>query len=106
MARIVERIDGVMKTLKIKGYEAYTNSDLTEGRGRPVHIAYFTHEEDAKKATRGRGVMGTDAHYQAVNKTINVYDSYAEYTSTCDEQLRKAVLSKLTKDEKRVLGLL
>lgn len=43
-------------------WEAYTNSDQTEGRGHDVTIAFFTHRKDAVKAARCTGLMGTDGN--------------------------------------------
>ncbi len=47
-----------------------TNSDLTEGRGHPVEIAYCEVEATANRLAKGRGVMGSNAD---VRNAIAVY---------------------------------
>ena len=49
-----------------------TNSDLTEGRGHPVEIAYCEAETTAKRLAKGRGVMGSNAE---VRNAIAVYSN-------------------------------
>lgn len=39
-------------------YEATQNSDLTEGKGGMVTIAFFDNLEEAVNCVKGRGVMG------------------------------------------------
>lgn len=97
-----------MKIMVLTGYfEAYTNSDLTEGRGGDVHIGYFRYEDDAKKAVKGRGVWGTDASVRMVqDKTIRVFESYEEFTTVQTSDLKTKALNKLTVEEKKALGLL
>lgn len=94
-----------MTTTYIKAYEAYTNSDLTEGKGIDVHIGYFTNEIDAIKAAKGKGVMGLEAYTRYVDKTINIFDNLSEYYSTIDTKIMENIKSKLNSEEKRVLGL-
>lgn len=95
-----------MKRLIISGYEAYTNSDLTEGRGRDVHIGYFVHESDARKAVKKKGVMGTDADTRKVDKEILLFETYEEFETIKTNDLRKKALNKLSYDEKKALGLI
>lgn len=42
----------------------YQNTDLTEGRGHQVPIAYCEKEATAKRLAKGKGVMGSNADYQ------------------------------------------
>lgn len=42
-------------------FTVITNTDLTEGRGYGVRIAYCVSESTAKRLAVGRGVMGCDA---------------------------------------------
>lgn len=52
-----------------KIYLVTTNSDLTEGRGRPVVIAYCSTLATAKRLAKKKGVMGSDAcvgHYDVL----------------------------------------
>lgn len=72
-----------MKVFEMKNvYEAYTNSDLNEGRGHDVTIAYFVNEGDAEMASRGKGVFGSDAHVRSVDLKTVVYESLEEYAGT------------------------
>ena len=87
-------------------YEAYTNSDLTEGRGHTVHIGYFTRETDALRAVRRKGVMGTDANVRKLSTLeLKVYEHLAEYEAEVVLDLRKKALAKLTAAERTLLGL-
>jgi hypothetical protein len=86
-------------------FEAYTNSDLTEGRGHKVSIGFFTHQSDAVQAAKKRGVWGSDASVEKATVKIRIYESFDEYKNATDENIREKALSKLTDDEKRVLGL-
>ncbi len=54
---------------------------FTDGADKPdhKHIGYFTKEEDAKKAAKGRGILRDDAWIKEV--TIKVYESWMEYHS-------------------------
>ena len=86
-------------------FEAYTNSDLTEGRGQHVSIGHFVHESDAKRATLGRGVMGTDADVRTVDLHVCVYDTFAEFEKEQHQSTRDRALAKLSLEERRALGL-
>jgi len=44
-------------------YVVWTNTDLTEGRGRQVPIAYAESVSTAARLAKKRGVMGSDADY-------------------------------------------
>lgn len=50
--------DGKQKNVFI----AWTNSDLTEGRGHPVLIAVCETEATAARLTKNKGVMGSDGY--------------------------------------------
>ena len=50
------------KELKTKSiFIVWTNTDLTEGRGYQVPIAYCEKEATARRLAKKKGVMGTDA---------------------------------------------
>lgn len=51
-------------------YLVVSNSDLTEGRGRPVTIAYCATLATAKRVAKKRGVMGSDADVKAYEFTV------------------------------------
>lgn len=79
-----------MKKLELNNvYEAYTNSDLTEGRGHKVTIGYFVNKIDAEKAAVGKGVMGYNAHVTPANVKFVVFESYEEYEAEHMENVRK-----------------
>lgn len=50
-----------MKTV----YAVVSNSDLTEGRGRPVTIAFCATPATAKRLAKKKGVAGSDAEVRA-----------------------------------------
>jgi hypothetical protein len=52
----------VMETKPI--YVVWTNTDLTEGRGHQIPIAYAESESTAARLAKKRGVMGSDADYR------------------------------------------
>lgn len=70
--------------MTIKVWEAYTNSDTTEGRGVDVHIGYFTTELDAKQAVKGRGTMGCDGWVR--QKELKIFDTFEDYKNK-DKQM-------------------
>lgn len=102
-----------------KLYAVVSNSDLTEGRGRPVFIAYCKAEATAKRLAKGKGVMGTDADIRMIELVpssmfsvplIPVSVINIEYPTKEDEAeqlrrdkfeacLQKAVEAGLTHDE-------
>ncbi|UVO19564.1 hypothetical protein [Stutzerimonas stutzeri] len=51
-----------METKQI--YVVWTNTDLTEGRGHQVPIAYAESASTAARLAKKRGVMGSDADYR------------------------------------------
>ena len=85
-------------------WEAFTNSDLTEGRGFDVTIAFFSKREDAVRAAHKRGPMGVDADVREVRRPI-VFDSYAAFEKQLTVDARQRALSKLTAEDRRILGL-
>lgn len=94
-----------MKTFHLNCYEAYTNSDLTEGRGVAVHIGYFTDEDAAIRAAEHKGPMGTSAWVRQVDKVIKVFEDFGEFEKEQRNEARARGLSKLTQEEREALGL-
>mgnify|MGYP001608216827 FL=1 len=105
-------------------YEVYTNSDLTEGRGREVHVAYCVSIITARRLSRKIGVQGTDGYIREietrpfVNKTTNELEIYikpnllsmsrediAEYEKYARRQLVLEKLDKagITQEEIKIL---
>ena len=95
-----------MKKFEITGvYEATGDSDLTEGRGPPRHIGYFTHEADARQVVKGEGAMGSTGYVKRMDLRIEVYESLAEFEAGRQRSIREQALAKLTKEERKALGL-
>ena len=87
-------------------WEAYTDTDLVEGRGSKVVLGYFTKQLDAKEAAKGEGVMGTDAHVTKIKTpSFMIFESIEEYRQNTRKELRKIALAKLSYEEKVALGL-
>ena len=74
----------------------------TDGMDRSI-IGTFTSEADAKKAAAGRGVMGHGDG--TVQEGPIVYESFKEFVKKNPAALRERALAKLTKEERRLLGL-
>jgi hypothetical protein len=90
---------------KIKVFETTINSDMTEGRGLMKHLAFFKNEEDAELAGKPHKVMGVGVGHEVVQRELIIFDSYSEYLSQEDIKLYEGIMRKLSKEEKRVLGL-
>ena len=83
-------------------YEAMENADATEGRGPMVRIAVFKKEADAKRAAKGRGVMGYgDGEVQ----TLQIHDTFDDWGRSKVIDARESGLKKLTPEEREALGL-
>lgn len=101
----------------IEMYSVNTNSDSTEGRGYPIPVAFFKSKDDARKVVRDERwarwcVMGYHNADQAEQcdisrQTINLYDSAESFWERHDEDNKRAkALTKLTDEEKKLLGLI
>ncbi len=89
-------------------YAVTTNTDLTEGRGSSVHLAYFVRRSDAERYAVGKGVMGTPATVTAATlpPLPRVYETWEEYEEVNRESVRARALAKLSKEERDALGLI
>lgn len=74
----------------------------TDGMDRSI-IGTFTSEADAKKAAAGRGTMGHGDG--TVQEGPVVYESFKEFVKKNPKAIREKALSKLTKEEKKILGI-
>lgn len=110
---------------EVHGYHVSTNSDLTEGRGGTIPIGVFEDHAEAVAAAEGKGVMGTPAYVdrsRALQILIPIgsdgtegqitvlhqnvpYYFKGRYDKMQQENARKKALSKLTKEERTLLGL-
>ena len=106
-------------------YEVGTNSDLDEGRGRYVRVAVCPSYNQALAIAKGRGVMGSDAEvketrllrlkfnhmgHQEDQYLMSVFDINRLEGMVPGEVLREITvrqraLSKLTPEERKVLGI-
>jgi len=86
-----------MKSISIKAFAVYTNSDLNAGGGREFVKARFTKEEDAIKAGYKGYVQGLNCPVKEETVTVEVFESYEEYNNP---KITKAVQDKkLTREE-------
>jgi hypothetical protein len=79
-----------------KLYVVFTNTDLTEGRGIQVPVAWSRNKYTAQRLAKGQGVMGSNAEV----KSVDTYDVlgvqyiplacvHVKYPSKQDEDLQK-----------------
>ena len=95
-----------MEVYNIKSFEVWTNTDLTEGRGRQKLIGRFAFEDAAIEFAKNKGVMGTPADVIWNEEVITVYDSFEEIQQQKKKDLMKSIRSKLTREEREILGLI
>lgn len=99
-----------MKTVTL--YPCMGHTERQEGRGAMREVCYASTKSVAD-AIMGHplfydkwGVMGGDNCGTSSAKAMTVYDSLEEYIeAVSDETIRRRALSKLSQDERRVLGL-
>lgn len=95
-----------MKTHKFSYYEVSydPNVDLG-GSHRNVVIGKFTKSADAEKFAEGKGAYGSNADVKYVTKSITIFESYEEAIGSVQDAKKQAALSKLTKEERKLLNL-
>ncbi len=98
-----------IKTLTV--YMVTTNSDLLEGRGRTITLGYYLNQSDAVIASLGKGVMGSNAEIEAIEKTCVLFDNKIHIIGDQVQEKysptpREIALAKLTDTDKRALNLL
>lgn len=67
-------------------------------------VAYFYKKEDAEKLVKKSNVPGSMSSCHIAPETI-IYESYEDYLENNPEAIKQRALTKLTEEEKRVLGL-
>jgi len=101
-----------MRLYKVKGH-----TDTTEGRGPLYTVGYFTDPDLAERASKDKGVMGSDGIVEPVVATVAAFQAdngevmhgiikefvQVEYEDPAD--VRKRALDKLTPKERKALGL-
>lgn len=90
-----------MITFKQKVYTAVGDSENSS-----YVIGYFLRERDATQASVGKGWYGGDARIRPEVLNIQIFESYKEFEDSLVENKKQAALSKLTEEEKKLLGLL
>jgi hypothetical protein len=90
-----------MKTYNVQ----FTANEVTETDGYTNnHVAYFVNYEDAMKcAALQKGYR--DVKTVTISKLWNVYESFDEYDPKLKEQKREELISRLTLEERKLLGL-
>ncbi len=92
-------------------YKVEFNSDSTEGRGRAFYEWYID-EDTAKRVAKGQYVMGTDCPVHRVAETVVIVGDKVwllgapvGITWEDPQALRAKALSKLTPEERKILGV-
>lgn len=92
----------------MKIYLTKRNSDLTEGRGPMVNDLAFMHKEDAAAYIDHRpGVMGRRIKWSEENYGDWIIEEIEvrEYPYNEQHEAKLKILAKLTKEERKILGL-
>jgi len=103
-----------MKTYTLWAVQA--NEDTCEGRGRNRDILYTSDQATGLQIVKDPtfykqyGVQGCipykNGMNDVVNKIFNVFESFEEYQRSVDTEIKiQKALSKLTDEEKKLLGL-
>ena len=90
----------------------FKNADMTEGRGPMIPDLCFTTKQladeyiDLQPGCMGRrGKWSTESYGDWQVKPVQVFDSLSSANAVLAEALRAAALKKLSRDERRALGL-
>ena len=95
-------------------YRVISNSDLNEGRGVHITVGIYTTHNEAYKAAKGAGVMGSNAEVSSETSLVFRDDLTGELFLLGDQiltehvdinKIRERALAKLTAEEKEALGL-
>ena len=94
-------------------FAVVTNSDLTEGRGRPVTIGLAYNKFTAQRMAEKKGVMGSNAEVRPLRllindgkKYINIDSLSVEWPSEKDKELQNKELERIAIIERaKTLGL-
>lgn len=87
----------------IKYTEVYDDYSVDGRGGRDEIIGRFFSEQTAKKYAKGRGNYGNDA--QTRNQVFTICDSIEEMELEHKAEANVKALSKLTLEERQLLGL-
>lgn len=94
-----------MKTFIVDGvYEVQGYRD--EMGGGAWLVGYFLNHNDAEAAAVGQGAWGASGSIIGPKRLeVKVFESYEEYQKGERDKLRQIALSKLTLEERHLLGL-
>ena len=90
---------------EIDVFETVINSDMTEGRGPMKHLAFFMDYNDANRAGDPHKVMGVGTGHEVRERKLIIFENYGEYIREKDKEIFDGLMNKLSKEEKRILGL-
>lgn len=90
-----------MITFKLKCFEATVSVDEKSSR----HFGYFTDENVAIQAVKGKGWYGSDGSVKPAEIDIKVFETREEFDGVTLEDEKAAALAKLSDHDKKVLGL-
>jgi hypothetical protein len=85
-------------------YLVYRNADLTEGRGPDVLEGIFKDREVADEYAMKLEPYGFKNQFCRVKEEV-VHCDYKDFETYKKAELRKRALSKLTEEERKVLGV-
>jgi hypothetical protein len=83
-------------------FHARRNEDLIEGRGRMITVGYFSSKEDAEVAANEFTYMGNVPAGSV--ELVRVAESFGEFSEIKNLEVKERALSKLSSEERRVLG--
>jgi hypothetical protein len=84
-------------------WQVWVNTDSIEGRGQMKLFGQFVNRHDAEEAAQGKGPMG--ASDGDIREGI-ICDSMDAFKAWKQDERRQRALSKLTFEDKQILGLL
>lgn len=89
----------------IEAFHVQTNSDTTEGRGHMRSYGFFVREQDAHRAAKESNNYDMGGTLLATVTKVKVFESYEDFLDHRQIEARERALSKLTKEDRQVLGL-
>lgn len=84
----------------------FTAYEVTSTDGYTNHsVAYFTNYADAQKCVEFKDSGYRSIKTVNISKTWTIYESFDEYDPSIKQQKRDALLSRLTSEERELLGV-
>lgn len=91
-----------MITWKRKCFQATVSTD---DRAGSEFVGYFTNEDVAKAAVKGKGWWGSDGSVHPIEIDIKIFETREEFDGVTLEDEKAAALAKLSDHDKKLLGL-